>query len=52
MTDTVFPAHIIFTYKGKVYQNEKKWKVDRIEKALTRMGASYWEIAPMITIKN
>lgn len=36
--------HIIFTYKNKVYQSYKNWAFDRIERVLTRLGASYWEI--------
>jgi len=36
--------HIIFTYKGKVYQSFKTWDFERIERVLTRLGASYWEI--------
>lgn len=37
--------HIIFTYKGKVYQNYKDWTFSRIEKVLGRLGATYWEIS-------
>lgn len=36
--------HIIFTFRGKVYQSYKNWGFDRIEKVLTRLGATYWEI--------
>jgi len=37
-------VHIMVTYKGKFYQYFKNWTFERIEKVLTRMGASYWEI--------
>ena len=36
--------HIIYTFRGKVYQSYKNWEFDRIEKALIRLGADYWEI--------
>ena len=36
--------HIIFTYKGKVYQAYKKWSFEKCEKILKRLGAKYWEI--------
>jgi len=36
--------HIIFTYKGKVYQAFKDWSFVRIERVLERLGATYWEI--------
>lgn len=36
--------HIIYTYKGKVYSVEKDWTFERAERALTRLGAEYWEI--------
>ena len=36
--------HLIYTYKGKVYQSFKKWTFAQCEKVLTRLGATYWEI--------
>jgi hypothetical protein len=36
--------HIIYTYKGKVYQSYKAWSFYHIEEVLTRLGATYWEI--------
>lgn len=36
--------HIIFSYKGKVYQSYKDWDFKRIEDVLTRLGSDYWEI--------
>lgn len=36
--------HIIYTYEGNVYQSFKSWDVQRIERVLTRLGATYWEI--------
>ncbi len=36
--------HIIYVYKGKVYQLNKLWELKRIEAALTRLGSTYWEI--------
>jgi len=36
--------HIIFTYKDKIYQSYKDWSFEHIEKVLTRLGATYWEI--------
>jgi len=33
--------HIIYTYKGKVYQSWKDWDFDHIEEVLKRLGASY-----------
>ena len=36
--------HIIYTYKGKVYQSFKYWTFEHAEKVLTRLGATYWEI--------
>ena len=36
--------HIIFTYKGKVYQSYKDWSFERIENVLERLGATYYEI--------
>ncbi len=37
-------AHLIFTYKGVVYQRFKDWSFARCEAVLTRLGATYWEI--------
>jgi len=36
--------HIIYTYKGKVYESYKDWNFYHIEEVLKRLGASYWEI--------
>lgn len=36
--------HIIYLYKGKVYQAEKKWTFEQAEKVLNRIGSTYWEI--------
>lgn len=36
--------HIIYTYKNEVHEAYKKWSFERIEKVLTRLGATYWEI--------
>lgn len=36
--------HIMYTYKGKFYSVFKEWSLERAEKVLTRLGASYWEI--------
>lgn len=36
--------HLIFTYKGKVYQAFKKWTFSQCERVLERLGATYWEI--------
>lgn len=36
--------HLIYTYKGKVYQAFKKWTFAHCEEVLTRLGANYWEI--------
>jgi hypothetical protein len=36
--------HIMYTYKGKFHEIYKDWNLQRIEKVLTRLGASYWEI--------
>jgi hypothetical protein len=36
--------HIIYTYKGTVYQSFKQWSIERAEKVLNKIGASYWEI--------
>jgi len=36
--------HVIYTFKGKVYQSHKDWDFTRIERVLTRLGATYWEI--------
>lgn len=36
--------HIIYTYKGKVYEAFKKWTFKRCEEVLTRLGSDYWEI--------
>lgn len=37
--------HFIYTYKCKVYQATKKWRFEQIERVLTRIGATYWEIS-------
>lgn len=37
-------AHIIYTYKGTLYQAWKPWSFQRCEAVLTRLGADYWEI--------
>ena len=42
--DLLAMIHIIYTYKGKVYQSFKSWNVQKIERVLTRLGATYWEI--------
>lgn len=39
-----YQMHIIFTYKGKVYQAFKKWSFVHCEDVLKRLGASYWEV--------
>ena len=39
--------HLIYTYKGMVYQAYKKWTFQHCEKVLERLGASYWEIGLM-----
>jgi len=36
--------HIIYTYKGKVYESFKEWNVQKCESVLQRLGATYWEI--------
>jgi len=36
--------HLIYKYKGKVYQSYKRWSFSHCEKVLIRLGASYWEI--------
>ena len=36
--------HIIYTYKGKVYEIHKKWSINHAENVLRRLGATYWEI--------
>lgn len=36
--------HIIYVYKGKVYQSSKDWDFKHIEAVLTRLGSEYWEI--------
>jgi hypothetical protein len=36
--------HIIYSYKGKVYESHKNWDFKHIEDILTRMGCTYWEI--------
>lgn len=43
-TKMVTSVHIIFTYKGKVYERTKNWNLRRIEKVLIRLGATYWEL--------
>jgi len=35
--------HIIYTYKGKVYEANKNWTVLQCERVLNRLGSSYWE---------
>ena len=35
---------IMFTYKGNFHQSYKDWDFERIERVLTRLGATYWEI--------
>lgn len=37
--------HIIYTYKGEVYEAEKYWSIEHAEKVLNRLGATYWEIS-------
>ena len=37
--------HIIYTYKGEVYEAEKYWSIEHAEKVLSRLGATYWEIS-------
>lgn len=42
---TAIPVrHIMYTYKGKVHHAWKDWSFNKVERVLTRMGASYWEI--------
>ena len=36
--------HLIYTYKGKIYEAFKKWTFEHCEQVLIRMGANYWEI--------
>lgn len=36
--------HVIFIYKGKVYQSYKNWSLSRTEAVLKRLGATWWEI--------
>jgi hypothetical protein len=36
--------HIIYTFRGNVYQAEKNWSFKHAEDVLTRMGCEYWEI--------
>ena len=36
--------HIIYTYKGRVYDAFKKWTFNHAEDVLKRLGATYWEI--------
>lgn len=36
--------HIIYTYKGKIYQAYKKWSFNHCEDVLKRLGGDYWEI--------
>lgn len=44
MKKEIQERHLIYTYKGMVYQAYKKWTFDHCEKVLKRLGASYWEI--------
>ena len=37
--------HIIYTYKGRVYQAYKRWTRAHCEEVLRRLGATYWEIS-------
>lgn len=36
--------HMIYTYKGNVYQAYKFWTFKHCAEVLTRLGATYWEI--------
>ena len=44
MIDKTPMKHIIFTYRGNVYQSYKDWSIDRIERVLYRIGATFWDI--------
>ncbi|HAT75978.1 MAG TPA: hypothetical protein DCS19_03820 [Flavobacterium sp.] len=44
ISDMKKELHLIYKYKGKVYQSYKRWSFSHCEKVLIRLGASYWEI--------
>lgn len=44
--------HIIYTYKGKVYDAMKDWTFIHAEAVLKRLGATYWEIGIYKTNKQ
>jgi len=36
--------HIIYSYKGKIYEAFKNWSFAHAEEVLKRLGADYWDI--------